>query len=61
VATLPGVKHYDLLPFYRDTLGLQSQEATAPYYWPKDGHHNPPGYALMAKGVYKALQKNYPE
>ena len=60
VTTLPGVKHYDLLPFYRDTLGLQSQEATAPYYWPKDGHHNPPGYALMAKGVYKALQKNYP-
>lgn len=58
VATLPGVKHYDLLPFYRDTFGLKSQEATAPYYWPQDGHHNPAGYALMAKGVYQALQRN---
>jgi hypothetical protein len=58
VTTLPGVKHYDLLPFYRDTFGLKSQEATAPYYWPQDGHHNPAGYALMAKGVYQALQRN---
>lgn len=58
VTTLPGVKHHDLLPFYRHTAGLKTQKDTAPYYWEKDGHHNAAGYALMAKGVYHGLKNS---
>jgi hypothetical protein len=55
------IKHFDLLPYYRNNVGLISQETTAPYYWEKDGHHNSNGYWVMAKGVLSGLKENYPQ
>jgi hypothetical protein len=44
----------DLLRFYRDSVGMD-QNTTKNYFWKIDGHHNPKGYAAMAKGVYTYL------
>jgi len=57
----PIFHHADLMPFYRDSAGMVSNETTAPYYWPKDGHHNSKGYAVMARGVHSALKSKLPE
>ncbi len=60
VDTISVFKRFDLLPYYRDSIGM-NKNTTESYYWPKDGHHNATGYAVMAKGVYAGLQKFYPE
>lgn len=58
--TISVFKRYDLLPFYRDSMGINNT-SSANYYWPKDGHHNSTGYAVMAQGVYAGLKHAYPE
>ena len=60
VDTLPVFKHYDLLPYYRDSANF-NKDNISNYYWKYDGHHNPKGYGVMAKGVYDGLKKSYPE
>jgi hypothetical protein len=60
VDTIPSFKRMDLLPFYWDSCHLNAYN-TVKYWWPKDGHNQGAGYALMANGVYLGLQKNYPE
>jgi hypothetical protein len=57
----PFFHHEDLMPFYRDSAGMVTNEITASYYWQKDGHHNANGYKVMAKGICNALKKNFPE
>jgi lysophospholipase L1-like esterase len=56
----PAIHHLDLLPFYR-AEGLTDIPGTEPYYWPKDGHHNSRGYAMMAKGVFEGLNGKFKE
>lgn len=47
----------NLLPVYiSKTKGSKSVER---YYWPKDGHHNSTGYAMMADGIYEYLVKDW--
>ena len=58
--SLKNIKQYDLLLYYIDAEKL-NQQTIQNYYWLKDGHHNGKGYAMMARGVQLALQKNYPE
>jgi lysophospholipase L1-like esterase len=58
--TIPVFKRCDLLPFYRDSMGINSSNSVK-YYWPKDGHHNSTGYGVMAQGVYAGLKQAYPE
>jgi lysophospholipase L1-like esterase len=60
VDTIAVFKRYDLLPFYRDSMHITANNS-ANYYWPKDGHHNSTGYAVMAQGVYAGLKQAYPE
>ena len=56
----PVFKQFDLLPYYRNSIGMD-KNTTQKYYWKKDGHHNATGHAVMARGVYCGLQKSYPE
>jgi lysophospholipase L1-like esterase len=56
--TQKNVRVYDLLPTYIDTFDRPGTN-TAAYYWPHDGHHTPKGYALMARGIYQALDSFY--
>ena len=58
--TISVFKRFDLLPYYRDSLGITEQNS-AQYYWPIDGHHNATGYAAMAKSVGAGLKKFYPQ
>lgn len=58
--TISVFKRYDLLPYYRDSAHVNVSNYLQ-YYWPKDGHHNPTGYAIMARGVFEGLQESYPE
>lgn len=58
--TISGFKRYDLLPYYCDSAHLDNNNIKH-YYWPHDGHHNPTGYGIMAKGVHEGLLKSYPE
>ena len=58
--TISCFKRVDLLPYYRDSAHINSGNS-AKYWWPKDGHHQGAGYAIMAQGVYAGLRRNYPE
>jgi len=40
----------DLMPFFAEYIKAQNKEPGY-YYWPHDGHHNPPGYLMMAEGM----------
>lgn len=58
--TISCFKRFDLLPFYRDSCHITPSNS-AKYWWPKDGHNQGIGYALMARGVYEGLRKSYPQ
>lgn len=58
--TVACFKRYDLLPYYVDSAHIDESNIQL-YYWPHDGHHNPKGYAVMAKGIYAGLKNTYPD
>mgnify|MGYP003675579608 CR=1 FL=1 len=49
-----GVRAHNLLPFMEREM---TEANVADYFWPKDGHCNPAGYRLFARGVEEALQE----
>ncbi len=49
-----GIETLDLLPRYREYIAAHHSEAKN-YFWPKDGHHNPTGYEMMAQTIYENL------
>lgn len=52
--SLENVKVFDLLPFYENEFHHHEDDIKG-FYWKQDGHHNPLGYALMARGVKYGL------
>ncbi len=58
VVNYPEFHHVDLLPAYRERVQIGNGGTTADYYWLKDRHHSPRGYAVMAQLVEDALEKN---
>ncbi len=60
IDTVKLFTRYDLLPYYRDSAGINNSNSIF-YYWLKDGHHNSAGYSVMAKGVHAGLKKCYPD
>jgi lysophospholipase L1-like esterase len=53
--TLTFVTKWDLLQFYKDSIGMDGLQ-TSSYFWRVDQHHNAKGYAAMARGVYYAIK-----
>jgi lysophospholipase L1-like esterase len=51
-----GIPVVDLDAYYLGPDGI-GEGGAAEYYWPIDGHHNPRGYALFARGVARALEE----
>ncbi len=51
---LENVKVFDLLPYYENEF-LHHEDEIKQFYWKQDGHHNPSGYALMARGIKHGL------
>lgn len=58
--TISSFKRFDLLPYYRDSAHISAGNSMV-YWWPQNGHNMGTGYAVMARGVYAGLRKNYPE
>ncbi len=58
VRSNPVFYHFDLLPFYRDAVGMTAQN-THQYFWALDGHHNSRGYHQMAKGIFRGIREHY--
>jgi len=56
----PEVAHIDLMPYYLDSSGSES-DAFDRLYWPIDGHHNSEGYLLMARAVHSAVISSFPD
>ena len=54
----PEIYHVDLLPAYRKAMQVEKPNATDPYYWVYDGHHNANGYRIMATIIYNELEKS---
>src|SRR5207253_1302494 len=44
----------DLFSSYKQYSRQQGKEEKE-YYWPKDGHHNPCGYEMMARTTYEKI------
>lgn len=53
--TLNNYLTFDLMSFYKDSLGINSANA-ADYFWKIDGHHNSKGYEAMGKGVFSFIK-----
>lgn len=49
------IYHTDLLPFYQREMQVNKGGNIDSYFLVGDGHHNPKGYSLLAKGVHSAL------
>jgi hypothetical protein len=56
--TLSNVRVYDLMPYYRGE-SIKNKNDLSSYYWKHDGHHTSNGYALMARGIEKAIDSFY--
>jgi lysophospholipase L1-like esterase len=45
----------DLLPFYRAYIE-KTKTDVGDYFWKADGHHNAPGYEMMAQGIFENIR-----
>jgi lysophospholipase L1-like esterase len=52
LCTQEGIEYFDVTDFLRSRLPIDRVEE---HFWPKDGHFNAAGYALLAQGIRERI------